>query len=315
MATTKRPKRNASSPATRNARTASATIQPEQALELGAANSVVLEAGDQELNDAPTLTLPVMHNEPEPEFVPPAAAPAPAEPAAPAAPQMQAPQPEPAQAAAPLPATGATIAVNPPPAAPAAAAPSVALTPAEERAAYMRRRMVALAGLLVILLVVGLLAYRFMAPQTAATPAAPAAPVAQQPAAPAAQQPAAPAPAEQQPAAPAAPAGADVIGNCSAVPGLPVFEGATCTKQDRDDDNGQIKLDNTYIANAPAADVKAFYESAFAASGWTIADTDHDPEDGQWKYTLTQGQRELKVKIEAQEVTQGSVTEFSIAED
>ncbi|KPV47384.1 hypothetical protein SE17_42470, partial [Kouleothrix aurantiaca] len=153
-------------------------------------------------------------------------------------------------------------------------------------------------------------AYRFMAPQTAATPAAPAAPVA-------AQQPAAPQAGAGAPAAqpPAAPAGADVIGNCSVVPGLPVFDGATCTKQDRDDDNGQIKLKNTYVANAPAADVKAFYESAFAASGWAIADTDHDPEDGQWKYTLTQGQRELKVKIEAQKVTQGSVTEFSIAED
>lgn len=316
MATTKRSKRNASSPANRNARAASAnTIEPEQALERGAPSSVVLEAGDQDLNDAPTLTLPVMHSEPEPEFVPPAEAPA-----EPAAPQMQAPQPAPAEPVAPLPAsaepvaqqaaTGATIAVNPPPAAPAAAAPSVALTPAEERAAYTRRRMVALAGLLAVLLIVGFLAYRFIAPQIGATPAAPAAPIAaQQPAAPEA---GAGAPAAQQPAAPA---GADVIGNCSAVPGLPVFDGATCTKQDRDDDDGQIKLENTYVANVPAADVKTFYESAFAANGWTIANTDHDAEDGQWEYSLTQGQRELKVKIEAQEVTQGNVTEFTIAED
>lgn len=314
MATTKRSKRNASSPANRNARAASAnTIEPEQALERGAPSSVVLEAGDQDLNDAPTLTLPVMHSEPEPEFVPPAEAPA-----EPAAPQMQAPQPAPAEPVAPLPAsaepvaqqaaTGATIAVNPPPAAPAA--PSVALTPAEERAAYTRRRMVALAGLLAVLLIVGFLAYRFIAPQIGATPAAPAAPIAaQQPAAPEA---GAGAPAAQQPAAPA---GADVIGNCSAVPGLPVFDGATCTKQDRDDDDGQIKLENTYVANVPAADVKTFYESAFAANGWTIANTDHDAEDGQWEYSLTQGQRELKVKIEAQEVTQGNVTEFTIAED
>lgn len=314
MATTKRSKRNASSPANRNARAASAnTIEPEQALERGAPSSVVLEAGDQDLNDAPTLTLPVMHSEPEPEFVPPAEAPA-----EPAAPQMQAPQPAPAEPVAPLSAsaepvaqqaaTGATIAVNPPPAAPAA--PSVALTPAEERAAYTRRRMVALAGLLAVLLIVGFLAYRFIAPQIGATPAAPAAPIAaQQPAAPEA---GAGAPAAQQPAAPA---GADVIGNCSAVPGLPVFDGATCTKQDRDDDDGQIKLENTYVANVPAADVKTFYESAFAANGWTIANTDHDAEDGQWEYSLTQGQRELKVKIEAQEVTQGNVTEFTIAED
>jgi len=170
--------------------------------------------------------------------------------------------------------------------------------------------MVALAGLLAVLLIVGFLAYRFMAPQIGATPAAPAAPIAaQQPAAPEA---GAGAPAAQQPAAPA---GADVIGNCSAVPGLPVFDGATCTKQDRDDDDGQIKLENTYVANVPAADVKTFYESAFAANGWTIANTDHDAEDGQWEYSLTQGQRELKVKIEAQEVTQGNVTEFTIAED
>lgn len=233
----------------------------------------------EDLNEAPTLTLPVY--------------------------EPQADEPPPAPAVAPVPTMAA------PAASPVA---ERSLSPAEERAVYARRRTIAIGGIVAALLLVGLLAYRFVAP-----PAPPAPPA--QVAAPAA--PAAP-PAEGAPAAPAAPAdvappaapaaGAPVAGaplNCEPVPGLPVIEGASCVKHDRDEDDGKVEFENTYTVAAPADQVRSFYEQAFAQAGWRIDKTDHDVEDGQWEYSLKQGTREVKVSIEAQ----GNATELKINED
>ena len=317
MATTKRTKRNTNDTTTRRnsampehapesvlagSSTAAVLESPgEVASGLpGSPNIVVLEAGDALLNDAPTLTLPTVSSTPEPEFVPPGDEPAPAlgteHTPAPAAPAQSEPRKNFSTLHLP-PAAQATPAVT----------SEVSLSPAAERAAYMRRRLVALAGLLVIVLLAGLLAYRFLVPQTAVLP--PAAPA--QPAAPAAPaQPAAP-----QAAAPAVPPAPAPAAGCTDIAGLPVYSGATCIKSERDDDNGVVKLDNKYVVNAPAAQVSSFYEQAFAQNGWTITELDRDIQDGQWKYSLQQGARELKVKIEAQEETQGTTTEFTITED
>lgn len=234
-------------------------------------------AEDLSLNEAPTLTLPVY--EPLADESPPAPAVAPI-------PTMAAP------AASPM--------------------AERSLSPAEERAVYARRRTIAIGGIIVALLLVGLLAYRFVAP---VAPPAPPAQVAAPPAPAAPAQPAAPAAPAQSgdvapPAAPAAPAAGAPL-SCEPVPGLPVIDGASCVKHDRDEDDGQVQFENTYTVAAPADQVRLFYEQAFTQGGWRIDDTDHDPEDGQWEYSLEQGTRDVKVSIEAQ----GNATELKINEN
>lgn len=240
-------------------------------------------AEDLSVNEAPTLTLPVF--------------------------EPQADEPPVAPAVAPIHTTAAP-----------AASPMAerSLSPAEERAVYARRRMFAIGGIVVALLLVGLLAYRFIAPP------APPAPPAQVAAPPAEGAPAAPAqPGDVvPPAAPAAPAQSGDVAppaapaagaplSCEPVPGLPVIEGATCVKHDRDEDDGKVEFENTYTIAAPADQVRLFYEQVFTQAGWRIDDTDHDPEDGQWEYSLEQGERDVKVSIE----TQGNATELKINEN
>lgn len=299
MATTKRQKRSSAGvPTTR--------IAAEPAPPAGELHEqvVLLAAGttpDQpSINEAPTLTLPVVAPEPAPEPSQPAPESAQAVPA----PSMHTTLVEPVPFSSSTPPTPAPA----PPATPA-------LSPADERASFMRRRMVALAGLLVFAVLVAFLAYSFFAPQTAATPAAP--PVAvSAPQAPAAA-PAVPPVAVDAPqapaAAPVAPAGA-VIAGCDAVAGLPVFTGATCIKHKQDEDNGQVKIKNTYSVNVAADDVRRFYEGAFAQGGWNVTETKQDLKDGQWDYTVEQGARKLELKIEAQAAAQGNLTEFQIEE-
>ncbi len=307
MATTKRTRRSSDTPANR---------KPAASPESHSADVVVLEAGDAALNDAPTLTLPTMGSRPEPEFVPPAA-PAPSQPSAPPAeaaapaPALSQPSAPPAEAAAPAPAA-------PLPAAPASLP---AMSPAEERATFQRRRAVALASLVVGLLLIGFLAYRFFAPQAASTPSAPPAPQAAAPQSnnPAPPAPQAAAPQANNPAPPAPQAAApqangEVVGGCSAVAGLPVFSGATCTKQKQDTEDGVVKLENTYTISAAADDVRRFYEGAFTQNGWSITESKQDLEDQQWEYTVEQNARKVKVKIEAKNTAQANGTELQIDE-
>src|SRR5262249_16208964 len=89
------------------------------------------------------------------------------------------------------------------------------------------------------------------------------------------------------------------------IAGLPLFDGATCTEQDTDHDDGVIKLKNTYMANASADEVRRFYESAFASNGWTV---------GEFKYDLNQGQRRAKSEVDTDQGPSGGFTKVRLTE-
>jgi hypothetical protein len=101
---------------------------------------------------------------------------------------------------------------------------------------------------------------------------------------------------------------------CDAIAGLPVYAGVVCVKHDPENDDGVIKIENTYTSAASADDVRRFFESAFAANGWVLAESSHDAEDVAWKYTVTQGQRRLKVEVETKAGPSGAFTKLTIAE-
>ena len=164
------------------------------------------------------------------------------------------------------------------------------VTPADERAIFMRRRAIALVGIALVAALAVVPALRLFAPSE-------------------------PRPADTAPPAlvSAPPAQAATVA-CSAIDGLPVFPGASCIEQKRDVDDGVNKLANTYVVSAPADDVRRFFEQAFPQGGWNLQDTDHDQDDQAWEYTVEQGDRKLKIQVKAQPVTQGSVTKFELAE-
>jgi hypothetical protein len=146
------------------------------------------------------------------------------------------------------------------------------------------------------------------------------APIAQPIAAPAVQTNPTAAPIAQPTAAPAIvapqPASAPSSGTlaCDAIAGLPVYAGVVCVKHDLDNDDGVIKIENTYTTAASADDVRRFFEGAFTANGWVLAESSHDAEDVAWKYTVTQGQRRLKVEVETKAGPSGAFTKITIAE-
>jgi hypothetical protein len=165
------------------------------------------------------------------------------------------------------------------------------------------------------------------APAVQANPTS--APIAQPTAAPALQADPTSAPAAQPTAAPAlqatsapiavgVPQPASAPGSatpaCDAIAGLPVYAGVVCVKHDPENDDGVIKSENTYTSAASADDVRRFFESAFAANGWVLAESSHDAEDVAWKYTVTQGQRRLKVEVETKAGPSGAFTKLTIAE-
>jgi hypothetical protein len=204
------------------------------------------------------------------------------------------------------------------------AADRTAQSLASERAGIVAGRVKLFGGLALLLLGVGLLGYWQFAP-AAPTSQAPVAqvPVAQVPTAVPTAQPA-PAQAVQAPiaqaptAAPTAqPTPAPALqtnptvapqpagGTCPAIAGLPVYTGAVCVEQESDQDDGVTKLENTYSVNAPALDVQRFYESAFAPNGWTLQD---------FTYAGEQGQRALKVEVEAEQGPNGVFAKIKLTE-
>jgi len=202
------------------------------------------------------------------------------------------------------------VAERPDPA-PSAPAEAPSASPAAERAAFLRGRAITIGGLVLIIAVAAFLATRAFAPQPAVSPA---------PAALAAT--AAPAPTtEPAPTAAAAPviaanptatlapqAGAAVPSSgiaCSAIAGLPVFAGATCTDQDSNSDDGVIKLENTYVASATADEVRRFYEGAFAQNGWTL---------GKFKYDINLGQRRVQIEVKTEQESNGAITTVQLTE-
>jgi len=195
--------------------------------------------------------------------------------------------------------------------APSTAAQRSAQSLASERAAIVAGRVRQIAGLAVLLIGMGLLAYWRFAPASQVpaaaqtvqpTPASAAqAPVAQAPTT---------APTEQPTAAPALQADPTAVpqpsgGACPAIAGLPVYTGAVCVEQESDQDDGVTKLENTYSVNAPALDVQRFYESAFAPNGWTLQD---------FTYAGDQGQRALKVEVEAEQGPNGVFAKIRLTE-
>ena len=92
---------------------------------------------------------------------------------------------------------------------------------------------------------------------------------------------------------------------CSAIEGLPAYSGATCSDFDVDQDDGVLKVKNSYTTSASPEEIRRFYTDAFAKNGWAGQD---------FAYEVAQGQRRLQVDVEAQ--TQAGVppTEIKIAE-
>jgi hypothetical protein len=210
------------------------------------------------------------------------------------------------------PAVGPTISVAASPLRDPAADTRLPASPAAERAAMAQRRNIIVAGVSLLALLIAFLAYRSLAsdtpaapipaavPTTAAQPAtvATAAPIAA-PAAPAAPAVAPTAAVVAAPAAPAVPTTAPSAAiNCPTIAGLPLFDGATCIKQDSDLDDGVTKLENTYLVGATADETRRFYEAAFASNGWTLGD---------FKYDITTGQRRASVDVDTDQGPSGAV--------
>jgi hypothetical protein len=193
--------------------------------------------------------------------------------------------------------------------------PTPSPSPAAERAAFMRRRGLALAGIGLLIVVASALAYSALAAQRAPTPA-PAQPAptgiasATAPAQPAptgiasATNP--PAPTAAATAAPQAAIVAPPSGTaCNPIAGVPIYTGAACTEQDRDHDDGIIKLKNTYVAIASADDVRRFYEGWFTPNGWALSE---------FKYDLSLAQRRVQIEVDTDHEGANIITKVRLTE-
>jgi hypothetical protein len=187
-----------------------------------------------------------------------------------------------------------------------------------------RRRNIMIAGAGLLALLLAFLAYRSFTSETPAavptTPAQPAAAATAMPAAaiapavpaaaPAIAPTAVPAAAVAAPAAPVAAAAVPTSApaaaiTCTTIAGLPLFDGATCTDQDSDLDDGVTKLENTYAVGAAADQIRRFYESAFVSNGWTLGD---------FKYDLSQAQRRARIDVDTDQGPSGAVTTLRLTE-
>jgi hypothetical protein len=92
---------------------------------------------------------------------------------------------------------------------------------------------------------------------------------------------------------------------CSAIEGLPAYSGAACSDFDVDQDDGVLKVENSYTTSASPEEVRRFYADAFANNGWAGQD---------FAYQVAQGQRRLKLDVEAQTGAGVPPTEIKIAE-
>ncbi len=227
------------------------------------------------------------------------------------------------------PAIGPTISIHARPLRNPDADTRLPVSPAAERKAMVRRRKLIAAGVGLLALLLAFLLYRSLtsATPTVATPAvaptaAPAAaiappaivqPVATAPAAVIAQpiaitQPAS-APAAQAaiaaPVAPAATAAPDAQAACTTIAGLPLFAGATCTEQKRDQDDGVTKLKNTYTSSATAEEIRRFYEGAFAANGWTLS---------KFAYDINAEQHRASIDVDTDQGPSGLITTIKLTE-
>jgi len=216
-----------------------------------------------------------------------------------------------AERAGPSAATEASTPVAPP--SNTAAEEITAQSLARERARLNARRLGIIGAIGLLILIVGLVAYSRRAPvaPTALAPAVTTNPTPES----AATQPTALAPAVQTNPTPGAaavltpqPAAGEVAAgsiSCNAIAGLPVYPNAPCIEQDTDEDDGAIKLENTYATNAPTSDIGRFYERAFAENGWTLQ---------AFQYSANLGQRSLEVDVETEPGVSGPTTKIKLTE-
>jgi hypothetical protein len=92
---------------------------------------------------------------------------------------------------------------------------------------------------------------------------------------------------------------------CSAIDGLSVYPGAVCSDFDAEQDDGLLKVENSYTTSTSPEEVRSFYADAFAKNGWAGQD---------FAYEVAQGQRRLQVDVEAQAGVNVPPTEIKIAE-
>jgi hypothetical protein len=93
--------------------------------------------------------------------------------------------------------------------------------------------------------------------------------------------------------------------SCSAIDGLPAYAGATCSDFEVDQDDGVLKIENSYTTSASPEELRRFYADAFAKNGWAGQD---------FAYEVAQGQRRLQVDVEGQIGAGVPPTEIKIAE-
>jgi len=188
-----------------------------------------------------------------------------------------------------------------------------------ERTALRRRRLltIGMPGLALVLLVSGLFYACGSQPSVSPAPLAEESTTvaaATQPTAGAAAQPvatAAPAAVSTQPTSAALTSSS--VG-CPDIAGLPIYANAACIKYDTDQDDGITKNENTYLASASADTVRRFYEGAFSQNGWAVTESKQHAEDSSWEYTIIQGQRRLKVEVEAASEASAGATRLTIKE-
>jgi hypothetical protein len=100
-------------------------------------------------------------------------------------------------------------------------------------------------------------------------------------------------------------AAAGARSTCSAIEGLPTYSGAACSDFDVDQDDGALKVENSYTTSASPEEVRRFYADAFAKNGWAGQD---------FAYQVAQGQRRLQVDVEARAGAGAPLTEIKITE-
>jgi hypothetical protein len=92
---------------------------------------------------------------------------------------------------------------------------------------------------------------------------------------------------------------------CSAIEGLPAYSGATCSDFDVDQDDGVLKVENTYTTSASPEELRGFYADTFVKNSWAGQD---------FAYEVAQGQQRLQVDVEAKTGVGVPPTEIKIAE-
>jgi hypothetical protein len=92
---------------------------------------------------------------------------------------------------------------------------------------------------------------------------------------------------------------------CTPIDGLPAYSGAACSDFDIDQDDGVLKVENSYTTSASPEDVRRFYADAFAKNSWVGQD---------FTYKVMQGQRRLQVEVETQTEAGVAPTKIKVSE-